>query len=259
MSEFDKLLEVMARLRAPDGCPWDQEQTHSSILPDLLEEVYEFMEAVESGDSHHMKEELGDLLLQIVFHSQIATEDEQFSAYDVCREITDKLIRRHPHVFGDTEVSGTKEVLENWESIKRAEQGKEDRKSILDGIPAHFPALLKAQKIQNKAARVGFDWPEKGPVLDKVEEEFAEFREALESGDMDHAEDELGDILFSMVNVARHHGISAEDALRRTIGKFTKRFNAIEEIYLWDSERMKAASFEELDLAWEKSKGLTNK
>ncbi len=255
MSEFERLIGIVARLRAPNGCPWDREQTHTSILADLLEEAYEFMEAAESGDDDHMKEELGDLLLQVVFHSQIATEEQKFTAEDVCKEIADKLIRRHPHVYGEEEVSGTAQVLSNWETIKRAEKGKEDRVSILDGIPKQLPALHRAQKIQNKAARVGFDWPEIKPVLDKVEEEFAEFREALESGDMDHAEDELGDIFFSMVNVARHHGISAENALRRTIAKFTTRFNAIEEMFGWDPEQIKAASFQELDDAWEKSKG----
>lgn len=255
MSEFERLIGIVARLRAPNGCPWDREQTHTSILADLLEEVYEFMEAAESGDNHHMKEELGDLLLQVVFHSQIATEEGVFTAEDVCKEISDKLIRRHPHVYGEEQVSGTAEVLSNWETIKRAEKGKEDRQSILDGVPKQLPALHRAQKIQNKAARVGFDWPDITPVLDKVEEEFAEFREALESGDMDHAEDELGDILFSMVNVARHHGISAENALRRTVAKFTSRFNVIEDMYDWDPERIKKASFEELDAAWEKSKG----
>jgi len=255
MSEFERLIEVVATLRAPNGCPWDREQTHTTILSDLLEEAYEFMEAAEAGDDEHMKEELGDLLLQVVFHSQIATEENKFTAEDVCKEIADKLIRRHPHVYGTDTVADSKEVLVNWETIKRSEKGKEDRQSILDGIPKHLPALARAQKIQKKAARVGFDWPEIGSVLDKVEEEFGEFREALESGDMDHAEDELGDILFSVVNVARHHGISAEDALRRTIAKFTKRFNTIEAMYGWDAERFKAASFEELDAAWEKSKG----
>ncbi len=254
MSNFERLVEVVRRLRAPDGCPWDREQTHESLLSDLLEESYEFMEAVELGDDKHMEEELGDLLLQVVLHSQIAVEENRFDVQSVAGEIADKLVRRHPHVFGEEKVSGTDEVLQNWEQIKLTEKGKEDRKSILDGIPKQLPALHQAQKVQKKVSRFGFDWKTMGPALDKVEEEFAEFREALESGDMDHAEDELGDILFSVVNVARHNGISAEDALRRTIKKFTTRFNHIEESYGFDSDKIKSATLEELDNAWEKSK-----
>lgn len=255
MNNFERLVDVVRRLREPDGCPWDREQTHNSILDDLLEETYEFMEAVESGDDHHMKEELGDLLLQVVFHSQIATEENRFVVDDVAKDIADKLIRRHPHVFGETEVSGTEEVLSNWEAIKSKEKGKEIRESILDGIPMQLPALHRAQKIQKKVSRFGFDWKDVAPALDKVEEEFAEFREALDSGDMVHAEEEFGDILFSLVNVARHKGISAEDALRRTISKFTTRFNFIENEFGNDPARIKSASLEELDEAWELSKG----
>ncbi len=254
MSNIQKLVDVVATLRAPGGCPWDQEQTHASILPDLLEEAYEFMEAAESGDDYHMEEELGDLLLQVVFHTQIGSEEDRFTLETVAGAIAEKLIRRHPHVFGDENVADSNEVLANWEKIKQDEKGKEDRKSILDGIPKQLPALHRAQKIQKKVARFGFDWPTIAPALDKVEEEFAEFREALESGDMDHAEDELGDIIFSMVNVARHHGFSAEDALRRTISKFTSRFENIEEQFGNDSEKIRKATLEELDEAWEKSK-----
>ncbi len=254
MSNIQKLKDVVAALRKPDGCPWDQEQTHKSILSDLLEEAYEFMEAVESGDDHHMEEELGDLLLQVVFHSQIATEEERFTLEDVAGGIAEKLIRRHPHVFGDDQVEDTAEVLSNWEKIKQQEKGKEDRKSIIDGIPKQLPALHRAQKVQSKVSRFGFDWKEVTPALDKVEEEFAEFREALESGDMNHAEEELGDIIFSMVNVARHSGFSAEEALRRTTEKFISRFQNIEEQFGNDSDKIREASLEELDAAWEKSK-----
>lgn len=254
MSNFERLVDVVRRLRLPDGCPWDREQTHLSILDDLLEETYEFLEAAESGDDHHMKEELGDLLLQVVFHSQIATEEERFNVEDVAGEIADKLVRRHPHVFGETEVEDTNEVLANWEQIKSQEKGKEHRESILDGIPKQLPALHRSQKIQKKVARFGFDWEEVTPALDKVEEEFGEFREALQNNDLDHAEEEFGDILFSLVNVARHSGFSAEDALRRTIQKFTTRFNFIESEYGYDTEKIKAASLEELDAAWERSK-----
>lgn len=254
MSNIQRLVDVVEKLRKPDGCPWDREQTHDSILSDLLEETYELIEAIESKNDHHIEEELGDLLLQVVFHSQIATEEERFTLEDVAGSIADKLIRRHPHVFGETDVADTKEVLSNWEKIKLQEKGKEDRTSILHGIPNQLPALHRAQKVQSKVSRFGFDWKEVTPALDKVEEEFGEFREAMASGDLEHAEEEFGDILFSLVNVARHSGFSAEEALRRTIGKFTNRFQFIESEFDNDPERIKEASLEELDAAWEKSK-----
>lgn len=251
---LDRLIEVVEMLRAPDGCPWDREQTHESILSDMVEEVYEFFEAVENKDRSHMKEELGDVLMQVVFHSQIAKEDNNFTIEDVANEIADKLIRRHPHVFGDLIVDSTETVLTKWEAIKLQEKGKEDRHSILDGIPKGLPALFRAEKLQKKAAKTGFDWPEIAPVLDKVEEEFREFREALTKGDINEATLELGDILFSLVNVARHQNISAEEALRLTNSKFSKRFNYIENHYQYNHEKMKEASLEELDQLWDKSK-----
>lgn len=250
----DELVEVVAKLRAPDGCPWDREQTHDSILTDLLEEVYEFLEAVAEKDKPHMREELGDILLQVVFHSQIAREECEFTLDEVAKEITEKLIRRHPHVFGDLQVDSTETVLKNWDAIKNAEKGKEDRKSLIDGIPKALPSLLRAEKVQKKAAKVGFDWPDIAPVLDKVEEEFKEFREALEAGKTQEAELELGDILFSLVNVARHQNISAEESLRLSINKFNKRFQYVEEQYAYDHLKMKCATLEELDSFWNQSK-----
>lgn len=251
---LDRLVEVVATLRAPNGCPWDKEQTHNSILSDMLEEMYEFFEAVDLKDKTHMREELGDILLQIVFHSQIASEENHFTIDDVANEIADKLIRRHPHVFGNMTVDSTDTVIKNWDAIKSAEKGKEDRMSILDGIPKALPSLFRAEKVQQKAAKTGFDWPEISPVLDKVEEEFKEFREALESGNKDEAQMELGDILFSLVNVARHQKISAEESLRVSVDKFIKRFNYIETQYEYDHSKMKAASLDELDTHWNKSK-----
>lgn len=251
---IDRLIDVVAKLRAPDGCPWDREQTHNSMLNEMLEEMYEFFEAVDLNDKDHMREELGDILLQVVFHSQIANEEKHFTIDDVANDIADKLIRRHPHVFGTTEVNSTEEVLTNWEAIKSQEKGKEDRKSVLDGIPQSLPSLFRADKIQKKAAKIGFDWPEIAPVLDKVEEEFKEFRQALESGESEEAAHELGDILFSLVNLARHQNISAEEALRHTIEKFIKRFTFIEKAYNYNKERMKSASLEELDYHWNESK-----
>ena len=255
MSEaLDRLVKTVALLRAPNGCPWDQEQTHDSIIPDMLDEVYEFFEAVDEKSAEHMREELGDILLQVVFHSQIATEDASFNFDAVADEINKKLIRRHPHVFGDTTVKDTEEVLKNWEQIKKEEKGKEDRLYITDGIPKHLPALVRAEKLQKKVKRYGFEWADVGPALDKVEEEFAEFRAALESGDHDHAQEEFGDILFSLVNVSRYQKISAEEALRHSTNKFIRRFNYIEDAFNHDGDKMKEATLEELDTLWDKSK-----
>lgn len=250
----DRLVDIIAKLRGPDGCPWDREQTHKSLMSSLLEETYEFFEGVETDNTKIMKEELGDILLQIVFHSQLANEKKQFSLDDVAHAICEKLIHRHPHVFGDEKVADTTEVLQNWEAIKRKEKGKEDRKYIVDGIPKNLPALSYAQKIQIRVARVGFDWKEIKPVLDKVEEEFSEFREAVENNDLDHASEELGDILFALVNLARHKKICAEDALRATIRKFSNRFKYIEDHYNHDNDALKKATLEELDVIWEQSK-----
>ena len=228
-NELHRLIDIVARLRAPEGCPWDREQTHASILSCLLDETYEYFEAVDEGDHDKMKEELGDLLLQIVLHAQMAAEDGKFTIEDIARGINEKLIRRHPHVFGTTEVSSSHEAINNWEHIKQNEAGKEHRKYLVDDIPETMPALFRAQKIQRRVARVGFDWHETGPALDKVEEEFKEFRQALDSENKPHAIEELGDILFALVNVARHNGISAEDALRATNRKFSRRFRYIED------------------------------
>ncbi len=252
--QVDRLVAIIEKLRSPQGCPWDREQTHKSILSCLLDETYEFFEAAEQDDTSMMREELGDVLLQIVFHAQMAKEDNRFSLEDVAQEICEKMVRRHPHVFGDTKASSTTEVIENWEDIKDKEVGKEHRESIIDGIPMAMPALFRAEKVQRRVARVGFDWETTGPALDKVEEEFAEFRAALESGDLEHAEEELGDILFALVNVARHKKICAEDALRITIKKFDKRFRYIEKKMAEKKRTLTSASLEELDALWEESK-----
>jgi len=253
-SELDRLIEIVARLRGPGGCPWDREQTHASLLPCLLDESYEFFEAVDENDSGKMREELGDVLLQVILHSQMGSETGAFSIDDVAREISEKLIRRHPHVFGDVEVSSTKEVLRNWEQIKRNEKGKEHRKYLVDDIPAAMPALFRAEKIQKRVARVGFDWQDSGPALDKVEEEFREFREAVTSGDRHHAEEELGDIFFALVNVARHHDICAEEALRAANNKFSRRFRYIEDSCSSAGIDIKKADLATLDRFWEESK-----
>jgi tetrapyrrole methylase family protein / MazG family protein len=253
-TEMQRLIDIVARLRAPGGCPWDREQTHASILSCLLDESYEFFEAVDENNPYKIKEELGDLLLQVVLHSQMSAEAGEFTIEDVAREISEKLIRRHPHVFGTVEVASSREVINNWEHIKQNEKGKEHRKYLVDDIPVALPALLRAEKIQRRVARVGFDWHDAGPALDKVEEEFGEFREALEAGDNAHATEERGDILFALVNVARHKGMCAEEALRAANNKFSRRFRYIEDACAKASIDIKKATLEVLDGFWEESK-----
>jgi len=253
-SELDRLIDIVAKLRAPDGCPWDREQTHKSILSCLLDESYEFFEAVDENKPHKMCEELGDLLLQVILHAQIAKDNKTFTIDDVAKEISDKLIRRHPHVFGTTEVASSREVLYNWEAIKKSEKGNEHRKYLVDDIPDALPALFRAEKMQRRVAKVGFDWKDVRPVLDKVEEEFREFREALLEGNDAHAAEELGDIIFALVNVARHHNISAEEATRSTTYKFARRFRYIEDKFKELGKDISKASLEEMDLYWEESK-----
>lgn len=251
--ELEKFIATVAKLRAPDGCPWDKEQTHETLRKCLLDETYELLEAIDENSPEKMREELGDVLLQVALHAQIASEENKFSFDDVAKDITDKLIRRHPHVFGDVIVNGSHEVLVNWEKIKKEEKKRE---SHVDDIPDALPALFKAEKIQHRVAKVGFDWPNTKPVLDKVEEEFKEFREALEKGDHDNAQEELGDILFALVNVARHHKICAEDALRGTITKFGKRFKFIEQELKKLGKDVRTSSLQEMDKLWEESKSV---
>jgi tetrapyrrole methylase family protein/MazG family protein len=253
-NNLNRLIEIVAKLRAPGGCPWDREQTHKSILSCLLDETYEFFEAVDEDDSAKMREELGDVLMQVVLHAQIASEAKKFDIGDVAKEIGDKLIRRHPHVFGNVEVSSSDEVIRNWEQIKKSEYGEERRKYIVDDIPDALPALFRAEKMQKRAAHVGFDWKSIKPVLDKVEEEFREFRVAVENGDSVNAEEEIGDLLFALVNVARHHKISAENALRAATNKFAKRFRFVEDKFKEAGKDIREATLEEMDVYWNQSK-----
>jgi len=255
-SELNRLIDIVAKLRSPDGCPWDREQTHKSILSCLLDESYEFFEAVDENKPHKMCEELGDLLLQVILHAQIAKDNKTFTIDDVARDISDKLIRRRPHVFGTAEVSSSREVLYNWEAIKKSEKGNEHRKYLVDDIPDALPALFRAEKMQRRVAKVGFDWKDVRPVLDKVEEEFREFRDALLEGNDAHASEELGDIIFALVNVARHHNISAEEATRSTTYKFARRFRYIEDKFKELGKDISKASLEEMDVYWEESKAI---
>ena len=252
--DIQHLVDVMRTLREPGGCPWDREQTHASIRSNMIEEVYEYLEAVDAEDTEGMREELGDILMQIVFHARMAEEAGRFDLQDVIDEVVDKLIRRHPHVFGETKVTGSDEVLVNWEAIKKTE--KTERKHVLDGVTQGLPALLRAYKLQSKAAKVGFDWPDVKGVWDKVQEELAELQEALASGDRAAAENELGDVLFALVNYARHQKIEPEVALNGTNNRFAKRFAHVESCVEASGKAWQDFSLAELDQFWDEAKRL---
>jgi len=250
---FEELLTLMKRLRGPGGCPWDAEQTHESLTRYLLEETYEVIEAIDAKSPEHLKEELGDLLLQPVFHAAIAEESGTFTMRDVIRTLSDKLIRRHPHVFGDMQIADSAAQIENWEQIKKLEKGAE-RVSALSGVPPHLPALLKAQKITEKAARVGFDWEHIDQVMAKVMEELHEFEEAMLARDNAHMEAELGDLLFAIVNLGRFLSINPEEALRKTITRFQLRFQFVEDSLHAQGRHMNDTPLNEMDLLWEEAK-----
>jgi tetrapyrrole methylase family protein/MazG family protein len=252
-SAFETLQETVAYLRAPDGCPWDREQTHESLRANLLEETYEVLEAIDLGDAGAMREEFGDLLLQVVLQSQIALEAGEFSLAEVVAGINAKLVRRHPHVFGDVKVSGVGQVLENWEKLKAAERGGSEKpdKGTLGTVPPGLPALLQAETYQRRAARVGFDWPDASGVRAKVDEEIAE---VAESEDADGREDEMGDLLFAVVNWARWLEVDPEAALRRANGKFARRFSRMEAAVREQGRPMDQMTLAELDQLWEAAK-----
>jgi tetrapyrrole methylase family protein/MazG family protein len=243
----------MRRLRGPGGCPWDAEQTHGSLRRYLIEEAYEVIEAIDKNDPELLKEELGDLLLQPIFHAAIAEEQGEFSMGEVIETICDKLVRRHPHVFGDQVVKSAEEQVENWERIKKREKG-EERKSALAGIPPQMPALMKAQKLTEKAARVGFDWEHVDQVFAKVLEELHELEETMVAGDQVRMEAELGDLLFAIVNLGRFLSLDPEQALERTIFRFTRRFTYIEDALHGSGKSMKDTNLAEMDLLWEEAK-----
>ena len=254
--QFDALVRIMERLRADNGCPWDREQTRETLKPFLIEEAYEVVEAIDEGDPKHLMEELGDLLFQVVFHAQVAAERREFTIGQVLAETADKMVRRHPHVFGDGTASTTREVLEQWEELKREERNAVAAlpSSALDGVPRELPGLLRAQRLQDKASRVGFDWPEISGAMAKVEEELGELKEAIGSAVPEAVEEELGDVLFSLVNLARFLNLSAEDALRRSVARFATRFQHMEEAVQRDGRRLKEMSIEEMDRLWEEAK-----
>lgn len=252
---FMELVEIMARLRGENGCPWDREQTSESIKPYLVEETYEVLEAIDERDPAKLREELGDLMLQIVFHAQMAEEAGSFSIADVLAGINEKLVRRHPHVFGAVKAETAQEVLFNWEQIKKAERQKaQGHASLLDGVPRELPALLRAHRLQEKASRIGFDWKEAREVLLKVEEEFAELRTAMEGQAAEQVEAELGDLLFSLVNLSRFLAVNPEEALRKTIARFIARFRYIEEELSRRGRSLREASLQEMDALWAEAK-----
>ena len=255
---MDRLLKIMARLRRPgDGCPWDLEQTIDSIKPNLIEEAYEALDAMESGNREHLAEELGDLLLQIVFQSQIAAQDGEFNFADVARGISDKLIRRHPHIFGNVKVADSREVLKNWDAIKKTE--KKARISALDGIPKHVPPLHRAYQMQRLAARVNFDWKDIRDVFAKLEEELGELKDAIARKNRKHVIEELGDLLFSVVNVARHMKVDPAYALELTNAKFIRRFRLVEEAITASGRRMKDCTLAEMDAVWDQIRAADKK
>ena len=252
---FDSLLDLMTRLRAADGCPWDREQTRRSLQPYLIEEAYEALEAIDGGQRDAMLEELGDLLFQVVFHAQIARELGEFTMTDLLERLVAKMVRRHPHVFGEGKLATPAEALAQWERIKgeEASSGGKQR-SALDGVPRSLPGLLRAQRIQEKAARTGFDWKTAAEAWAKVGEEAQEVEEALGRGDEGKIREELGDLLFATVNVARLLGVDAEGCLQQAVEKFRRRFAFIEADFAARDKRLPDSSLEEIDRSWEKSK-----
>ena len=250
--DFAKLCEIVAKLRSPNGCPWDREQTNESLLPALIEEVYEVAEAARAQNDAHFREELGDLLLLIVMHAQITRETRRFDIGDVIREVAEKLVRRHPHVFGTSDARDSGAVLKQWEAIKREE--KKTDSHYLASLPKALPALVRAQKAQAKAARVNFDWAEVRDVVAKVEEELGETKEAIQSQQQEMVQDEIGDLLFAVVNLARKHKIDAESALQSATDKFVARFNRLEDELKTHGKTLGDVELVEMDAIWDEIK-----
>ena len=256
---FQRLCWIIDRLLGPGGCPWDREQTHESLVQYLIEEAYEVWDSIEAGDSEHLKEELGDVALQVVFHAHLARNAGRFDIDEVLNRLSDKLVRRHPHVFGETAVSGAGEVLENWEEIKKRERTRKKKDdSLVAGIPRHLPALQKAHRMQEKASRVGFDWERAAEVLDKVREEFEELaREVKEEGSAEASEkrfEEMGDLLFALVNASRFLGVQPEEALQGACAKFAERFRHIEKRARDRGLDLREMTLEEMDAVWDEAK-----
>ena len=247
--QLERLIEIVATLRSENGCQWDREQTHQSLRPNMLEEAYEAVDAIDDGNIPNLREELGDVLLQVVLHAQIAKDNGDFDIEDVAKELSDKLVHRHPHVFGDAKVNSTSEILEAWDRLKKEE--KTNRKSVLDGISKSQSALMSAQKISKKVVKVGFEWDSVDSLKECILSEYKEFEEAVELKDFSKMEDEMGDIFFATVNLARWHKIDAEQALLRANKKFTQRFKKMEELATKPLEKY---SYEEFNDLWRSAK-----
>jgi MazG family protein len=257
LPQVARLRDIVARLRAPDGCPWDREQTHASLRAGAIEEVYEMIEAIDAGDDPHFKEELGDLLLQVIMHAQIASEDARFTLEEVAAGVADKLVRRHPHVFGDQRLGDSDAVLKQWDEIKKAERaskGAPPTASALDGVWSALPALMRAEKIQKRAARVGFDWAHLHAVVEKIREELVEVEHEIRAGERAKLEDELGDLLFAVVNLTRKAKFDGEILLNQATSKFVRRFHAMESLAARAGRELPQLSLAEMDAIWDRVK-----
>jgi len=250
---FDDLVRLMTRLRGPDGCPWDRKQTLPDLKPYVIEEAYEVVDAIDRNDRAALLEEIGDFLLEAVFITEITREEGTFDVYDSITAIHDKLVRRHPHVFGDVEAKDAEQVLVNWEKLKQDER-KAENKSLLAGIPQAMPALLKASRLTEKASRVGFDWRRTEDVFDKIDEEIAELREAVATGDASHVHEEIGDLLFTIANIARKVNVNPEEALQSTNRKFMSRFQSMEARVRERDQNLDQLDLEEMDRLWDEAK-----
>ena len=246
---LDKLIETVRVLRSPEGCEWDRAQTHKTLRPNMLEEAYEAVDAIDTGDMKHLKEELGDVLLQVLLHSQIADDEGEFNLDDVAKGLNEKLIHRHPHVFGDIKVNSTDEIIDNWDKLKKEE--KPHRKSAMDGISKSQSALMSAQKISKRAVKKGFEWPDEKTLYECIKSEFEEFQDAIKENNPEHAEEEMGDILFAVVNLARWNKIDAEQALLKANKKFMARFRKMEELA---EKPLDEYNFREYDILWKRAK-----
>ena len=255
--KFQELVQIVATLRGPEGCPWDKKQTHQSLKPFLLEEAYEVLEVLDGAHPDKLKEELGDLFFQVLLHARLAEEAGEFSIEDVIQAVGEKMKRRHPHVFGDLDLNTPQEVLANWEQIKQAERGC-SKTSALDGVPRQLPSLMRAHRLQEKAARLGFDHPGAKEAFAKLEEEIREFKQACRDGDGEKIEEELGDLFFSLVNVARFVEVNPEEALHKTIVKFIKRFRYIEESMARQGRSLGQADLAQMDALWEQAKSVSD-
>lgn len=255
---IDDLVAIIKVLRAPGGCPWDREQTHESIKKNFIEETYEVVEAINKQSTDMLREELGDVLLQIVLHSEIESENGNFSFDDVVNDIVQKLVVRHPHVFGEVVANNTAEALNSWDAVKLKTKGQKNQTESMLSVPRELPALMRAQKIQHKAAKIGFDWDNVGGAVDKLYEEIDELKTAMEQGKRFDIEDEFGDVLFSCVNIARFIDVDSEEALTASTDKFMSRFSLVEQMASEQGIDMKSSSIEELDRLWDKAKKIKN-